>query len=150
LSIRGGSKMNKKQKPFSILGIISLLIGSAMVFVCSLNEKIDIQLSITEKIIVGTVGVIFVIGAIACLLLFLNDFFNRDENSRIEENDERNIMIRGKAAGISMLITIFAMLIVEFILICIGDLKAASLVAIVMFLCGFVQILLIGYYQRKY
>ena len=142
--------MNKKQKLFFILGIISFSIGIVMVFICSLNEKIDIQLTVTEKIIVGTVGVIFVIGAIACLLLFLNNFFNRDENSRIEENDERNIMIRGKASGISMLITIFVMLIVEFILICIGESTAAILVAIAMYLCGFIQILLICYYQKKY
>jgi len=142
--------MNKKQKLFFILGIISSLIGFAMVFICSLNEKIGIQLVITEKIIVGMIGIIFVIGALACLVLFMNNFFNNDEDLKIGENDERNIMIRGKAAQTSMMITIFVMLIVECVLICTGDLRASLLVAIAMFLCGFVQILLICYYQKKY
>jgi len=142
--------MKKKQKLFFILGIISFLIGTTMIFICSLNEKFDIQLTVTEKIIVGMVGIIFIIGAIACLTLYLNNFFNHDENLKIEENDERNIMIRGKAAQTSMMITTFVMLIVEFILICIGDSTAAFLVAIAMFLCVFLQILLICYYQKKY
>lgn len=142
--------MNKKQKLFFILGIISSLIGFAMVFICSLNEKIGIRLAITEKIIVGMIGIIFVIGALICLVLYMNNFFNHDEDLKIGENDERNIMIRGKAAQASMMITIFVMLIVECILICTGDLIASLLVAIAMFLCGFVQILLICYYQKKY
>lgn len=142
--------MNKRQKLFFVLVTISFSIGITMVIMCSHNEKFDIKLTITENIIVGMVGVIFAIGAISCLMLFLKNLYNNNEDLRIGEHDERNIMIRGKATGISMLITIFVMLIVEFILICTGDSTAALLVAIALFLCGFANTLLICYYQKKY
>lgn len=142
--------MNKKQKLFFILGIISFSIGFAMVFICSFNEKFDVQLTITEKIIVGMIGGIFIIGALACFVLYLKNFINHDENLIIEEYDERNIMIRGKVAEISMLTTTSVMLIVECILIGTGESIAAFLVAIAMFLCGFIQILLTCYYHKKY
>lgn len=84
------------------------------------------------------------------MLLYLNNVANHDENFKIEQNDERNIMIRGKAAETSMLITTFVMLIVELILICMGDTTSALLIAIAMFLCAFSQMLLFVYYQKKY
>jgi len=59
-------------------------------------------------------------------------------------------MIRGKAAETSIMITTFVMLIVEFILICMGYVTPALLVAFAMFLCVFVQILSFVYYQKKY
>jgi len=139
--------MNKKKKLIYVLGIISFLIGYVMILICPLNEKLDIPLTTTEKIILGMVGSIFVIVGITCLV---KNYFKDNENSIIAAKDERNIMIRGKAAGISMLITIFVMLTVEFILICIGDSTAAFLVAIAMFLCGNIQLLLFCYYQKKY
>lgn len=142
--------MNKKQKLFFILGVISFLIGGTMVFICSLNEKLGIPLTITERIVVGIVGILFIIGAIACLILYINNFFNNDEDAKIEENDERNIMIRGKVAEKSLLVTTLVMVIVEFILICIGYVTPALLVGLAMFLCFFVEMLLFIYYQKKY
>ena len=142
--------MNKQQKLFFILGIISFLTGGALIFICSFNEKFDIQLTKTTELIIGIFGILFIIGSIACMLLYLNNVANHDENFKIEQNDERNIMIRGKAAETSMLITTFVMLIVELILICMGDTTSALLIAIAMFLCAYSQMLLFVYYQKKY
>jgi len=142
--------MNKKQKQFFILGIISFLIGFTMIIICSLNEELDIQLTLTVKIIVGIFGIVFMIGALTCLLIYLKYFFNQDEDFRIGEHDERNTMIRGKASEISMVIFTFVMVIVEFILLCTGDLMPALLLGISLVLCNFAHLLLIGYYQKKY
>lgn len=84
------------------------------------------------------------------MLLYLNNVANHDENLKIEQNDERNTMIRGKAAETSIMITTLVMVIVEFILICIGYVTPALLVGLAMFLCFFVQILSFVYYQKKY
>ncbi|WP_461207666.1 hypothetical protein [Clostridium sp. DL1XJH146] len=142
--------MNKKGKLFFVLGILFFMIGFAAVMICSGNEKLDIPLTMGQKILVGAIGVIFDIGGVIFLALHLTNFTSNDENLKIEEKDERNIMIRGKAAEMSMLITIFMMLTVNLILICIGDTTAALLVAIPLFICGFLQMLLICYYQKKY
>lgn len=58
-------------------------------------------------------------------------------------------MIRGKAAENAIVFSVVVMLVIEGILIVLGDLRAAILVSVAMVICTLFQMYLIVHYQKK-
>lgn len=84
-----------------------------------------------------------------CVYLWLRNILKKNDEYLIEENDERNKMIRGKVAEHTMVLFVVVMVIVEGILIVLGDLRATILVSIAMFICISFDLYLILYFQKK-
>ncbi len=76
-------------------------------------------------------------------------FFFFLTNSDQYSCDERNKVIRGKAAEHTMVLFVVVMVIVEGILIVLGDLRAAILVSVAMFVCVSFELYFILYLQKK-
>ncbi|MCH5268649.1 MAG: hypothetical protein J1E62_09945 [Lachnospiraceae bacterium] len=73
-----------------------------------------------------------------------------DEEIELEEHDERNIMLRGKAAQTEKLIMIFIEWGVTIVLLCMGYLFSAAVVMSLSVLRNFTFMMLFANYNRKY
>lgn len=143
-------RMNKQKKMFAVGGIVLYLVGLILVILCSVKGEIGIHLSLAGKVAAGAGGVLLILAAIACLIRYMNCLVEEDEEIKIAEKDERNVMIRGKAAQDSMLITTILLLSIELILICTRAFLASVLVCGVMVISNWGQVYLINYYGKKY
>lgn len=102
------------------------------------------------QILLKAVGILGMTGGVACVYFYFGKAIESDEGLQREEKDERNEMIRGKAAQNTILLLTFLLLFVELILICMKYSIPALLIGIVMFLGAQINMLLICYYQKKY
>lgn len=143
-------RMNKQRKIYAAGGVFLYLVGLILVILCSVEGETGLYLPLAGKIAIGAGGVFLIVAAIICLIRYLNCLTQEDEELRIAEKDERNVMIRGKAAQDSMLITTILLLSIELILICTGTFLASVLVCGVMVLSNWGHFFLINYYGKKY
>lgn len=139
-----------KGKLYSIIATILYTLGFIAVILATANEKLDIKLSTPIIIVFKITGLIFIAISLLFIILYLNSIMKSDKDFVIEENDERNKMIRGKAAEKTLVIVAFSMFILEFLFICLKENLAAILLSIVMFTCVTINLILISYYQKKY
>lgn len=141
--------MNKKNKLYLCIAIIMYLIGIGLISIGTFNSKPELGLS-KWSIMLTIIGVtLCILTTTGCVFLWIRNILKKDDEYLIEENDERNKMIRGKAAENAMVFFVVVMVIVEGILIVLGDLRAAILVSIAMFGCVSFEIYLILYFQKK-
>lgn len=141
--------MNKKNRLYLGMAIIMYLIAIGLISIGTFNSKAELGLS-KWSIMLTIIGVVIcIITTMGCVYLWIRMILGNDEEAIIEENDERNKMIRGKAAEHTMVLFVVVMLIVEGILIVLGDLRAAILVSIAMFGCISFEIYLILHFQKK-
>jgi len=141
--------MNKKNGLYLGMAIIMYLIGIGLISIGIFNRKFELGLSQRGIILTGIGGIICILTTIGCAYLWLKGIVKNDEEWIISENDERNKMIRGKAAEHTMVLFVVVMVIVEGILIVLGDLRAAILVSVAMFVCVSFELYLILYLQKK-
>lgn len=134
-----------------------LCVGSILLIMAGIGAIAGAQLAQDQGVLesgmlifLRIAGIAAIIGAMLCAYCYLGEVMKNDEELEREENDERNAMIRGKAAQNTMLIMILLMLVMELIFICLEYLIPALMVAIVMFVGTMGQLLMIGYYQKKY
>lgn len=134
-----------------------LCVGSVLLIMAGIGAIAGAQLAQDQGVLesgmlifLRILGIAAIIGAMLCAYCYLGEVMKNDEELEREENDERNAMIRGKAAQNTMLIMILLMLVMELIFICLEYLIPALMVAIVMFVGTMGQLLMIGYYQKKY
>lgn len=139
-----------KGKLYSIIATILYTLGFIAVILATANEKLDIKLSTPIIIVFKITGLIFIAISLLFIILYLNSIMKSDKDFVIEENDERNKMIRGKAAEKTLVIVAFSMFILEFLFICLKENLAAILLSIAMFTCVTINLILISYYQKKY
>jgi len=139
-----------KGKLYSIIATILYTLGFIAVILATANEKLDIKLSTPIIIVFKITGLIFIAISLLFIILYLKSIMKSDKDFVIEENDERNKMIRGKAAEKTLVIVAFSMFILEFLFICLKENLAAILLSIVMFTCVTINLILISYYQKKY
>lgn len=139
--------MKNKKGLISAVGIVLFVIG----FVLFTIGATDINMGLPKEINIIFIifGIVFLIAAIVILVLYLNDLVKSSKELTINEADERNVMIRGKAAVNTMFITVFMMLALEFLLIILKETLAALLVSAVMFFACFLNIIFIAIYQKK-
>lgn len=134
-----------------------LCVGSVLLIMAGIGAIAGAQLAQDQGVLesgmlifLRILGIAAIIGAMLCAYCYLGEVMKNDEELEREEKDERNAMIRGKAAQNTMLIMILLMLVMELIFICLEYLIPALMVAIVMFVGTMGQLLMIGYYQKKY
>lgn len=141
--------MNKKNRLYLCTAIIMYLISIGLISIGAFNSKAELGLS-KWSIMITIIGVtLCILTTFGCVYLWLRNILGNDEEAIIEENDERNKMIRGKAAEHTMVLFVVVMLIVEGILIVLGNLRAAILVSVAMFVCVSFELYLILYLQKK-
>lgn len=109
-----------KGKLYSIIATILYTLGFIAVILATANEKLDIKLSTPIIIVFKITGLIFIAISLLFIILYLNSIMKSDKDFVIEENDERNKMIRGKAAEKTLVIVAFSMFILEFLFICLN------------------------------
>lgn len=142
--------MKSKKKLFLFLSIIMWLAGLGFLLMGIINKKMNLGLENSLIIFLGIIGVLCLILTVVFICLCLNCVVNDDEKLKIEENDERNKMIRGKTAEQSLLINSIIMLVIICILIIIREYTASFIVAVGTFIGSLIRIFLISYYQKKY
>jgi len=141
--------MNKKSRLYLGMAIIMYLISIGLISIGAFNSKAELGLS-KWSIMLTIIGVtLSILTTTGCIYLWLRNILKKNDEYLIEENDERNKMIRGKAAEHTMLLFVVVMVVVEGILIVLGDLRAAILVSIAMFICISFELYLILYLQKK-
>lgn len=141
--------MNKKNRLYLGMAIIMYLISIGLISIGDFNSKAELGLS-KWSIMLTIIGVtLCILTTFGCVYLWLRNILGNDEEAIIEENDERNKMIRGKAAEHTMVLFVVVMVIVEGILIVLGDLRAAILVSVAMFVCVSFELYFILYLQKK-
>lgn len=126
-----------------VLGVYCILLGGVW-------EKLFPKLPELWVYFLNAVGFVLLVAALAGMVQFIHRKVERDEELKREESDERNVMIRGKAAENTVVLIVFVMLLVEFIFICMGDTIPAFILAAAIAVCIYVNIWLILYYQKKY
>lgn len=140
----------KKNRIYFIAGILSYAIGLLCILIFKLNNALDLRLSKGVCMMISIVGIILIGFCIVFAYLYIKQIIRGSEELSRGEKDERNIMIRGRAAVNSFLVMTFIMLLLEMILLIMGELTAAVLLSIAMFLCVNVNTYMIMYYQKKY
>ncbi|WP_315114874.1 hypothetical protein [Clostridium intestinale] len=141
--------MNKKNRLYLGMAIIMYLISIGLISIGAFNSRAELGLS-KWSIMLTIIGVtLCILTTFGCVYSWLRNILGNDEEAIIEENDERNKMIRGKAAEHTMVLFVVVMVIVEGILIVLGDLRAAILVSVAMFVCVSFELYLILYLQKK-
>lgn len=142
--------MNKKNRLYLGIAMIMYLIGIGLISIGAFNSKAELGLS-KWSIMLTIIGVtLSILTTTGCVYLWLRNILKKNDEYLIEENDERNKMIRGKAAEHTMVLFVVVMVIVEGILIVLGDLRAAILVSVAMFVCVSFELYLILYLQKKF
>ncbi len=145
------SKTNKNKKVFYMCAsIVMYILGLLLLCIGSFNDKLEFGLPGFAVILIGGFGVIFLLLAIGCMVLYMKHYVNSNEELVIEEQDERNIMIRRKAAELTIPVIVVLLFVVEAILILLGDTRAAIIISIASFIGVNVQMYLILYFQKKY
>jgi len=132
-------------------GIIIWACGAFALFLGVFNAYDDLQITESKSIeliikIGGCFG--FVIG-LALIILSLLSLFKESKAAEIEEKDERNIAIRGKAVEMTCLVTIILLLVLVLVFICINLNIAALLTGLVMLVHSFSLVFLHVYYSKK-
>ena len=145
------SKTNKNKKVFYMCAsIVMYILGLLLLCIGSFNDKLEFGLPGFAVILIGGLGVIFLLLAIGCMVLYMKHYVNSNEELVIEEQDERNIMIRRKAAELTIPVIVVLLFVVEAILILLGHTRAAIIISIASFIGVNVQMYLILYFQKKY
>lgn len=126
--------MKKNNRLYAIIGIISSVCGSfALAFGVS-DGYADLQFTDTAKLFLKIGGVLGLVLGLVLLILYLLRVSKDDKEIQINEKDERNIAIRGKAAVMTCMISSFvlsAILVVSFI---IGSTLTSRLISIALFM----------------
>ncbi len=135
-----------------ILPAVSILLMMAGIgTICGVQVLTDRKMiGDIVTIIWKVAGMLCLMGVVACMYSYLGKLVEEDEELQREEQDERNEMIRGKAAQNTVLLMTVLMLFVELLFIYLGYFIPALIVAAAMFVGVQGQLLLISYYQKKY
>jgi hypothetical protein len=97
--MRGDFNVKKQVgKRFLVLGIIAALCGAYTLFVAKAGLFADLGLSDDVSLLLKVFGGVLLLFGCGLLAYFLMCGVARDKRYEVEEKDERNIAIRGKAA----------------------------------------------------
>jgi len=140
---------NKIGRFYLILGIITTICGLYMLL--SFRTELFLDLGFSENIclLLGILGgVVFLLGC-GLLSYYLILSTKLDKMAEIEEKDERNIAIRGKAAEILQLVTAGTNLILMIVFLILSLDTAALLLAGAMLIQIFISLAAFVYYNKK-
>lgn len=138
-----------KRKLLFAVSVILMVAGIAAITVALLAQK-NGETGTEIQFFLKAVGILGMIGSIVCIYFYFGKVVESDEELEREEKDERNEMIRGKAAQNTMLLMNLSLLFIALLFICLEYFVPALLVGIVMCAGAQVNVLMIAHYQKKY
>jgi len=140
---------NKIGRFYLILGIIATICGLYMLLSFRTELFLDLGFSENLCLLLGILGgVVFLLGC-GLLSYYLILSTKLDKMAEIEEKDERNIAIRGKAAEILQLVTAGTNLILMIVFLILSLDTAALLLAGAMLIQIFISLAAFVYYNKK-
>ena len=141
-------KKNKEHRKYFILAIGLYFIG--MLLGMSTMDFMEFNLSKLTTILFIIIAVIFLITAVLALTKAISKLLTSDEEGKIEEYDERNVMIRGKTAEMNNMIS--ALITTGIMLVCIfmGYNIPALILGVSLILGNIIHALIFAYYSKKY
>jgi uncharacterized RDD family membrane protein YckC len=140
----------KIKKRFLVFGIIALIIGMYALLAARAGLFADFGLSKNTSMFLKVLGgVIFLLGngLIACSIL---SAYKLNKNLEIEEKDERNIALRGKAAQTLRLVSTGVYLVLLIIFLVLDYDIPALLLSVGALIENFAFIIAVAYYGSKY
>lgn len=137
-----------KKRVFVILAIMLYCIGLLLLLSRQINRIAELEISNTAITWMGIVGIICTLLTMVCVIRLLTIMVQTNVELNISEQDERNMMIRGKAAEYTLTILSILMLMLEGVLIVMGQSVAAFLIAITFMLGIIAQMFLIRHFDK--
>ena len=137
-----------KKRVYIILAILLYSMGLFLLLSRQINRIAELKLSNTTIIWMGVFGIICTLLTMVCVIRLLIIMFKTNVELNISEQDERNMMIRGKAAEYTVTILSILMLMLEGVLIVMGQSLAAFLIAITFMLGIIAQLFLIRHFDK--
>lgn len=137
-----------KKRVYIILAILLYSMGLFLLLSRQINRIAELKLSNTTIIWMGVFGIICTLLTMVCVIRLLIIMFQTNVELNISEQDERNMMIRGKAAEYTVTILSILMLMLEGVLIVMGQSLAAFLIAITFMLGIIAQLFLIRHFDK--
>lgn len=134
-------------KKYGILCFICWAIGTFLVVMS--NQSAEFELGNIAKYSMGVVGIVFFVLAFITMYKAVNVWFATDEDAKIEENDERNIMIRGKVAQDVNLFSSVIFTFIMLILLIANEMLGVILIALAHFATNMYQAIKFKKYEDE-
>ncbi len=134
-------------KKYGIISGICWAVGTFLVVMS--NQSAEFDLGNVAKYGIAAVGIIFFIVAFLGMYKAVNIWFENDKEAKIEENDERNIMIRGKVAQDVNLFSTVVFSLVMVVLLIAGEMLGVILIALAHFATSVYQTLRFKKYEEE-
>ena len=134
-------------KKYGILSVICWIVGTFLVIIA--NQSAEFELGIVAKYSIGCVGIILFVLAFIGMYKAVNIWFATDEAAKIEENDERNILIRGKVAQDVNLFSSVIFTLIMIILLIANEMLGVILIALAHFATNMYQAIRFKKYEDE-
>ncbi len=118
-------------KKYGVLGVVFWAIGTFLVIISNQSEEFGLEN--IAKYGIGIVGIVFFVFAFLSMYKAVNVWFETDEEAKIEENDERNMLIRGKVAQDVNLFSSVVFTLIMIILLIANEMLGVILIALAHF-----------------
>lgn len=139
-----------KSKLYSIVIVLLFALGLTTIILATYKEKLGLELSSEATISLQIVGIILWVSTIFFIYLYVNSLAKENKELMVEDKDERNRMIRGKAAENTLLIMTFIIFILNAIFICLKESLVSIILSLIIFLYVIINVIFVSYYNKKY
>lgn len=131
-----------------ILAIAICWVGGITLVICGGSNTL-FHLKGALKIGIILLGTLLVLLTCVLCYMLLSSYIKQNRELRIEEEDERNQMIRGIAAQNTNLVLIFLLVAAMIVLSALNYTLPAIILIAITLIGNFVNMLLIGYYDKR-
>lgn len=140
-----------KQKTKHILYLLAIAICwvSGVTLIISGGTNVLFHLKGALKVGVILLGVLLLLLSCVLCYMLLSLYIKENRELRIEEEDERNQMIRGIAAQNTNLVFVFLLVAAMIVLSALNYTLAAVILMAIILIGNLVNLLFIGYYDKR-
>lgn len=138
------------RRVFNILGGISYIVGLLAMGLSQGKIAAIFELSVLQVNVAKIFGVVFIILGVILFTIGLMKFAAEDNETKVEVEDERNIMINGKVSEVTFTINTFLIFSVFLILLVMEYEIPAMMILAVLIANIFISIYTNKYYQKKF
>lgn len=140
-----------KQKTKHILYLLAIAICwvGGVTLIISGGSTILFHLKGALKVGVILLGVLLLLLSCVLCYMLLSSYIKENRELRIEEEDERNQMIRGIAAQNTNLVFVFLLVAAMIVLSALNYTLAAVILMAIILIGNLVNLLFIGYYDKR-
>ena len=130
--------------------VILIFAGLAGFFFRPVNAIDELTL-VTDNTarLIQIIGLVVLMAGLILMYFAINSAVENDHELKISEGDERDNIIRGKAAQICMLVSSYLLVALLMIFIIMDLSTPAIMLGVVLFINNFVNIFAVSYYDKK-